>query len=231
MQVAGTGRRWVEAINSLAERRSWPRRYPCTPAHGPTCHHGIPRRRPLARRKGRPLLLEPVVGRADHPVGRRRATCRSRRSTGEQRWFWLYHAPPTGTLLCRDGRREFPTTRLASWIAGTGPDVVLAGHIHQAPWVDGGSWHDRLGDTLVFNPDARSEDSAAPDRRHRRRERRLVRRVQGRSRYGWPNASRRPGRAPSRYGSARPGDGRACRGCRRSSRCGPHDQRTAASRR
>ena len=29
---------------------------------------------------------------------------------------------------------------------------MLAGHIHQAPWVAGGSWHDRLGDTLVFNP-------------------------------------------------------------------------------
>ena len=27
-----------------------------------------------------------------------------------------------------------------------------AGHIHQAPWVDGGSWHDRLGSTWVFNP-------------------------------------------------------------------------------
>ena len=69
-----------------------------------------------------------------------------------QRWFWLYHAPPAGTLLCRDGRREFPDHQLASWIAEYRPDVVLAGHIHQAPWVEGGSWHDRLGDTLVFNP-------------------------------------------------------------------------------
>jgi hypothetical protein len=28
---------------------------------------------------------------------------------------------------------------------------VLCGHIHQAPWVEGGSWHARLGDTWVFN--------------------------------------------------------------------------------
>jgi len=33
-----------------------------------------------------------------------------------------------------------------------GRHLVLCGHIHQAPWVDGGSWHDRLGRTVVFNP-------------------------------------------------------------------------------
>jgi Icc-related predicted phosphoesterase len=68
-----------------------------------------------------------------------------------QRWVWLYHAPPAGTVLCRDGRREFPDHDLAAWIAEHQPDVVLCGHIHQAPWVEGGSWHARLGTTLVFN--------------------------------------------------------------------------------
>lgn len=68
------------------------------------------------------------------------------------RWIWLYHAPPAGTVLCRDGRREFPDHQLAAWIGRYQPDVVLTGHIHQAPWVDGGSWHDRLGRTQVFNP-------------------------------------------------------------------------------
>jgi Icc-related predicted phosphoesterase len=68
-----------------------------------------------------------------------------------QRWVWLYHAPPAGTVLCRDGRREFPDHDLAAWIAEHQPDVVLCGHIHQAPWVEGGSWHARLGMTLVFN--------------------------------------------------------------------------------
>jgi Icc-related predicted phosphoesterase len=69
-----------------------------------------------------------------------------------QRWVWLYHAPPAGTVLCRDGRREFPDHQLAAWIAEHRPDIVLSGHIHQAPWIDGGSWHDRLGSTQVFNP-------------------------------------------------------------------------------
>jgi Icc-related predicted phosphoesterase len=67
------------------------------------------------------------------------------------RWIWLYHAPPAGTPLCFDGRRTFPDQELADWIAEHGPDVVLCGHIHQAPWAEGGSWHARLGDTWVFN--------------------------------------------------------------------------------
>jgi Icc-related predicted phosphoesterase len=67
------------------------------------------------------------------------------------RWVWLYHAPPAGTVLCHDGRRTFPDQDLADWIAEHEPDVVLCGHIHQAPWVEGGSWHARLGNTWVFN--------------------------------------------------------------------------------
>jgi Icc-related predicted phosphoesterase len=54
-------------------------------------------------------------------------------------------------VLCRDGRREFPDHDLTGWIAQHEPDLVLCGHIHQAPWVDGGSWQARLGRTHVFN--------------------------------------------------------------------------------
>jgi Icc-related predicted phosphoesterase len=67
-------------------------------------------------------------------------------------WVWLYHAPPAGTPLCHDGRREFPDHDLAAWIEQYQPDVVLCGHIHQAPWADGGSWRAQLGRTWVFNP-------------------------------------------------------------------------------
>lgn len=69
-----------------------------------------------------------------------------------RQWIWLYHAPPAGTPLCRDGRREFPDPDIAAWIEEHQPDLVLSGHIHQAPWVTGGSWHARLGRTVVFNP-------------------------------------------------------------------------------
>jgi Icc-related predicted phosphoesterase len=67
------------------------------------------------------------------------------------RWVWVYHAPPAGTPLCNDGRRTFPDQQLADWIEELQPDLVFCGHIHQAPWIDGGTWHARLGRTWVFN--------------------------------------------------------------------------------
>ena len=66
-------------------------------------------------------------------------------------WVWVYHSPPAGTVLCRDGRREFPDEDLAAWIEEHQPDIVICGHIHQAPWTRGGSWHARVGRTQVFN--------------------------------------------------------------------------------
>lgn len=66
-------------------------------------------------------------------------------------WVWVYHSPPAGTVLARDGRREFPDHDLAAWIEEHQPDIVITGHIHQAPWAKGGSWHARLGRTQVFN--------------------------------------------------------------------------------
>lgn len=68
------------------------------------------------------------------------------------RWIWVYHSPPAGTRLCFDGRRSFPDEALTSWVAELQPDVVMCGHIHQAPWVPEGGWFDHLGKTLVINP-------------------------------------------------------------------------------
>lgn len=67
------------------------------------------------------------------------------------RWVWVYHSPPAGTPLCSDGRRSFPDEELAGWIEKYEPDLVMCGHIHQAPWVSGGSWYGRIGPTWVFN--------------------------------------------------------------------------------
>jgi len=90
----------------------------------------------------------------DGPTGREEVAAQLAAAAVDrpERWVWVYHAPPAGTVLCKDGRREFPDHDLAAWIAQHQPDLVLCGHIHQAPWVDGGSWHDRLGSTVVFNP-------------------------------------------------------------------------------
>jgi len=67
------------------------------------------------------------------------------------RWVWIYHSPPAGTRLCTTGNKEFPDADLAGWIDRWSPDLVICGHIHQAPWVEGGGWIDRLGDTWVIN--------------------------------------------------------------------------------
>jgi Icc-related predicted phosphoesterase len=68
-----------------------------------------------------------------------------------ERWVWVYHSPPAGTPLCSDGKRSFPDTDLTGWIEQHSPDLVLCGHIHQSPWVEGGSWYGRIGSTWAFN--------------------------------------------------------------------------------
>lgn len=90
----------------------------------------------------------------DGPLGKARldAQLRADAARPKRRWVWVYHAPPTGSPLAWDGRREFGDAELATWIARFRPDLVLAGHIHQAPFVDGGGWSERIGDTWLFNP-------------------------------------------------------------------------------
>lgn len=69
----------------------------------------------------------------------------------KRHWVWVYHSPPSGSPLSWDGRRDYGDDALASWIAEYQPDVILTGHIHQAPFVDGGAWSDRIGSTWLFN--------------------------------------------------------------------------------
>lgn len=89
----------------------------------------------------------------DGPLARAEVDAQLRAAAADRpdTWVWVYHSPPAGTPLCFDGRREFPDHDLAAWIEELRPDVVLTGHIHQAPWARGGSWRARLGSTWVFN--------------------------------------------------------------------------------
>jgi Icc-related predicted phosphoesterase len=90
----------------------------------------------------------------DGPAGRQgledRLLAESER--GHECWAWVYHSPPTGSPLSWDGRREFGDDALAEWIERFQPDFVLTGHIHQAPFANGGGWADRVNGTWVFNP-------------------------------------------------------------------------------
>ena len=72
----------------------------------------------------------------------------SQQRTG--RWIWAYHAPPIG-LLSWTGKRHFGDSVLPDLIRRHSPTAVLCGHIHEAPFRNGGSWIDRIENTWLFN--------------------------------------------------------------------------------
>ncbi len=67
------------------------------------------------------------------------------------RWIWVYHAPPPDSPISWNGRRYYGDQALLGWIAEYQPDIVISGHVHEAPFSRGGSWVDRLGSTWLFN--------------------------------------------------------------------------------
>lgn len=90
----------------------------------------------------------------DGPIGRARLAERLADDANRMkaRWVWVYHAPPTDSPLAWDGRRGYGDEALTEWLTEFSPDVVLAGHIHQAPFVPGGGWAQQVGSTWLFNP-------------------------------------------------------------------------------
>jgi Icc-related predicted phosphoesterase len=69
------------------------------------------------------------------------------------RWLWSHHAPPDRARVSWAGKRFLGDPFLREWIGRFGPDLVLSGHIHNAPFYPPeGSWIDRIGKTWVFNP-------------------------------------------------------------------------------
>jgi Icc-related predicted phosphoesterase len=70
---------------------------------------------------------------------------------GDRFWIWAYHAPPTESPTSWTGKRHYGDEELTGWIARYQPGLVLCGHVHQAPFANGGSWMDRIGSTAVLN--------------------------------------------------------------------------------
>jgi Icc-related predicted phosphoesterase len=66
-------------------------------------------------------------------------------------WVWVYHGPPDNSPTSWTGKRHYGDAELAPWIRRFNPDVVLTGHIHEAPFVENGSWADRIESTWVLN--------------------------------------------------------------------------------
>lgn len=97
----------------------------------------------------------------DGPLMRERVAAQlaadAQKRTG--RWIWVHHAPPDHSPISWTGSRDSGDPVLGGWIAQHRPDIVLSGHIHQSPFVKGGSWVDRIGETFVFNT---GQHSGAP---------------------------------------------------------------------
>jgi Icc-related predicted phosphoesterase len=70
----------------------------------------------------------------------------------KQRWIWIHHCPPDGSPVSWAGKKFGGDEFLVEWIKRHQPDLVLCGHIHNAPFHPKGSWNDRIGRTWVFNP-------------------------------------------------------------------------------
>jgi predicted MPP superfamily phosphohydrolase len=67
-----------------------------------------------------------------------------------EHWLWVYHGPPEGPLSWT-GSKFYGDPELPRLLDHHHPDVVLCGHVHQAPFVAGGAWWDKRGGTTLFN--------------------------------------------------------------------------------
>ncbi len=89
----------------------------------------------------------------DGPRGREAVAEQLQRDAAQRlrRWIWVYHAPPDESPVSWTGSKHYGDADLGRWIRAYQPDLVLTGHIHQAPFRAGGSWIDRIGDTWIVN--------------------------------------------------------------------------------
>jgi Icc-related predicted phosphoesterase len=66
------------------------------------------------------------------------------------RWLWAFHGPPEGPLSWT-GARHYGDPELPRLLDLHRPDLVLCGHIHQAPFTSQGAWAEHRGATWLFN--------------------------------------------------------------------------------
>lgn len=66
-------------------------------------------------------------------------------------WIWLHHNPPAGTPIAWTGSEDGGDGVALDWIHRYQPDFVFSGHIHNAPFYAEGSWHAKIGKSVVFN--------------------------------------------------------------------------------
>lgn len=69
-----------------------------------------------------------------------------------EKWVWIHHSPPDRSPVSWTGKKFGGDDSLVEWIGRFRPDIVLSGHIHNAPFYAEGSWVEQIGKTWVFNP-------------------------------------------------------------------------------
>ena len=67
-----------------------------------------------------------------------------------KRWLWAFHGPPEGPLSWT-GAKHYGDPELPRLLDVYAPDVVLCGHVHQAPFTSAGAWAEHRGSTWLFN--------------------------------------------------------------------------------
>jgi Icc-related predicted phosphoesterase len=89
----------------------------------------------------------------DGPIGRERVERQliDASASAPPRWIWLYHWPPPDLGVSWTGHKSYGDADLARWIDRFGPALVLTGHVHQAPLIEGGSWIAKADATWVIN--------------------------------------------------------------------------------
>jgi Icc-related predicted phosphoesterase len=68
-----------------------------------------------------------------------------------KRWIWIYHCPAKWSSVAWNGRDDWGDSKLLEWIERYSPELVLGGHVHQAPFVRNGAWIDELNGSWLFN--------------------------------------------------------------------------------
>lgn len=67
-------------------------------------------------------------------------------------WFVVHHSPPAESKTSWTGKRDIGDQQLLKFIREHQPEIVLSGHVHNAPFKSDGGWIDQIGKTRVFNP-------------------------------------------------------------------------------
>jgi Icc-related predicted phosphoesterase len=83
-------------------------------------------------------------------LGRLEATLERAALHRGERWMWVYHGPPDGPLSTT-GTRSVGDPELPRLLDRHRPDVVLCGHVHEAPFVSDGGWIERQSGAWLFN--------------------------------------------------------------------------------